>query len=89
MLYMVIETFKNHDARAVYRRYRQLGRMAPQGLDYLSSWTDTDFARCFQLMECSDPLLLEEWMSRWRDLVDFEVVPVVTSREVADALAEG
>ena len=88
MLFMVIERFGGRDsAAAVYRRYRERGRMLPEGLRYLDSWVEPDFGRCFQLMECDDPRLLEEWTARWRDLVEFEVVPVVTSREAAEAIS--
>jgi hypothetical protein len=84
MHYMVIERFKNRDAIAVYRRFREKGRMAPAGLSYVESWVETNFDRCFQLMECADARLLEEWAARWRDLVDFEFVPVRSSREALD-----
>jgi hypothetical protein len=87
MLYMVIERYRNQDASAVYRRFRQQGRMMPEGLVYVSSWVDAAAARCFQLMACDDPRLLDEWTSHWRDLVDFEIVPVVTSEEAARAAA--
>ena len=86
MLYMVIERFKDPDAKAVYRRLRARGRMLPDGLAYLGSWVETNSDRCFQLMECDDPALLEQWAENWRDLVDFEFVPVTTgaaAREVA------
>jgi hypothetical protein len=83
MLYLVIERFRNGDAAAVYRRFREKGRMAPEGLKYVSSWVDRDLRKCFQVMECEERALLEEWMGRWRDLVEFEVVEVVTSEEAA------
>jgi hypothetical protein len=81
VLYMVIERFKNGDAKAVYRRFRDCGRMVPESLTYLESWVETSFDRCFQLMESDDPGLLEEWAAHWRDLVDFEFVPVRRSNE--------
>jgi len=81
MLYMVIERFKNCDPVPVYRRFRDRGRLAPEGVHYLSSWVDRDLTRCFQLMECNDSTLLHEWISRWEDLVDFELIPVMTSTE--------
>jgi hypothetical protein len=87
MLYMVIERFKNRDAKAVYRRFRDKGRMAPDGLDYVESWVETNFDRCFQLMKCSDVRLLGQWADRWRDLVDFEFVPVRRSKEAAELIA--
>jgi len=40
-LYMVIEQFKNKDAVSVYRRFRESGRMAPEGLMYVSTWSMT------------------------------------------------
>ena len=81
---MVIERFRNRDAKAVYRRFRDQGRMAPDGLKYVGSWIEVNFDRCFQIMECDDPAILSQWMDRWRDLVTFEVLPVMTS---ADAVA--
>jgi hypothetical protein len=82
-LYMIIECFKNRDATPVYRRFRDQGRLAPDGLNYVSSWVTTDMTRCYQVMECSDPLLLEQWISRWSDLVDFEVLEIVPSAQAA------
>ena len=84
MLYMVIERFKDRDAKAVYRRFREKGRMAPDGLAYVESWVETNFDRCFQLMECGDVRLLEQWAEHWRDLVDFEFVPVHRSKEAVE-----
>ena len=87
MLFMVIERFRNRDAAAVYARFRERGRMAPDGLTYLDSWVETNQDRCFQLMETDDPALLEVWAASWADLVDFEFVPVRTSRENAALFA--
>lgn len=84
MLYMVIERFKNREAVPVYRRFREKCRMAPEGLNYLESWVETNFDRCFQLMECDDTRLLEEWAANWRDLVEFEFVPVRTSKQAVE-----
>ena len=87
MLYLIVEHFRGGDALPVYRRFRDQGRLAPEGLRYVASWVADDFHRCFQIMECEDPRLLEQWMERWRDLVDFEVIPVMTSDEAASAIA--
>lgn len=81
MLYMVVEHFKNQDALPVYRRFREQGRLAPEGLIYISSWVDPKFHRCFQLMETDDRNLLDQWIANWNDIVDFEVFPVLTSQE--------
>ncbi len=89
MLYLVIETFRNGDPRPVYRRFAEQGRLAPEGLQYVASWVTSDLRRCYQVMECGDPGLLDQWMDRWRDLVEFEVVPVVTSAEAAARVMEG
>jgi hypothetical protein len=86
MLYMVIENFRDGDPRPVYRRFRAQGRLAPEGLDYVSSWVTDDFKRCYQVMQCDDRSLLDEWMSHWSDIVDFEVLPVVTSAEASAAI---
>ena len=86
-LYMVVEHFKNHDAVPVYRRFRERGRMQPDGLLYVSSWIDDKFETCYQLMETHDTKLLDEWMSHWNDLMDFEVHRVLTSKEAVEKIA--
>jgi Protein of unknown function (DUF3303) len=86
MLYMIIEDFKG-DPVPVYRRFRDHGRLAPKGLRYVSSWVTLDLRRCYQIMECEDPGFLEEWMENWKDIVDFEVIPIVTSAAAAAAIA--
>ena len=83
MLYMVIERFHEGRVAEVYRRFRERGRLAPEGVRYISSWVDLDFRRCFQLMECESESALEEWTRHWQDLVDFEIIPVRTSDEAA------
>jgi hypothetical protein len=87
ILYMVVEHVKNKDAVPVYQRFLDNGRMAPQGLDYVSSWVDQEFERCYQLMETADRALLDQWIANWSDLVDFEVYPVLTSKEAAEKIA--
>ena len=86
MLYMVIEGFKTPGAIEVYRRARDQGRLLPEGLEYVSSWVDIDFKRCFQLMKTDNRDLFEIWISRWKDLVDFEIVPVQTSAEAMEVM---
>lgn len=86
MLFMVIERFKDRDARAVYRRFREQGRMTPEGLTYVGSWIEANFDRCFQLMECDDPRLLQQWVIGWQDLIEFEFVPVVPSKETVGTI---
>jgi hypothetical protein len=83
MTFMVIERFRNGDAAPVYRRFRERGRLAPDGLHYVASWVTADMSQCFQVMECSDPDLLAEWTSHWDDLVDFEILPVISSADAA------
>ena len=83
MLFMVIEHFKDRNAEAVYRRFLSEGRLAPEGLRYLDSWVEANFDRCFQLIECDDPALLQEWVLSWRGLVDFEFCAVVPSKQAA------
>jgi hypothetical protein len=89
MLFLVIERFKGRDPAPVYRRLREAGRSLPDGLRYLDSWVEVNFDRCFQLMECDDARLLMQWVLQWRDLIDFEVVPVCPSREVREAFNAG
>ena len=82
-LYMVVERFRNGDAVPVYRRFRDQGRLAPEGLRYVSSWVTLDFSRCYQVMETDDRKLLDEWLAHWRDLVEFDVHEVMTSADVS------
>lgn len=86
MLFMVIETFRNQDLRAVYNRFRERGRCMPAGLSYLNSWVDASGGRCFQLMETDNVVLFQQWIAEWQDLVQFEVVPVVSGKETAEAV---
>ena len=87
MLYMIIERFKNRDPVPVYLKFRDKGRMAPEGLTYVSSWVTEDMDRCYQVMECADRRILDEWMTRWSDVTDFEVIPVVTSAQAVERIA--
>ncbi len=82
MLFMVVEKFKNQDAKAIYRRLRDKGRTMPDGLKYVDSWIEAGFGRCFQLMECDDPGLFQQWIVNWNDLMEFEIVPVAPSKDV-------
>lgn len=84
-LYMVVENFRGGDPVAVYRRFRDKGRMAPDGLTYVSSYVTEDLKRCYQLME-GDRALLDQWIANWSDIVEFEVYPVVTSKEAAERI---
>ncbi|MFZ0637725.1 MAG: DUF3303 family protein [Candidatus Acidiferrales bacterium] len=81
MLYMVIERFKAGDAGPMGKRFKLSGRMLPEGVSYHASWVDSVGTRCFQVMETMSPELLNAWISRWEDLVDFEIVPVVASAD--------
>lgn len=87
MLYMVVEHFRNQDPVPVYRRFRDHGRLAPEGVRYVSSWVDEDFTRCFQLMEADDRKRVEEWIANWSDIVEFEVYPVISSNEAAERIS--
>jgi hypothetical protein len=83
---MIVEHFRNGDAMPVYRRFRERGRLAPAGLNYVSSWVNSDLTRCYQTMEAPNRVLLEQWMESWSDLVEFEVHPVITSAEAAERI---
>ena len=87
MFYMIVENFKNQDPVPVYRRFRDRGRLAPEGLQYVSSWVDERLACCFQLMETADRKLLDEWIASWSDLIEFEVYPVISSEEAAEQVS--
>jgi hypothetical protein len=82
MLFMVLERFRNSDPKPIYERFKQSGRLMPDGLRYVDSWIEANFDRCFQLMECDDVRVLMEWILQWNDLVEFEVIPVSPSKDV-------
>jgi len=82
MQFMVIERFKDRDAKPIYRRLRDEGRRMPDGLTYVGSWIEANFDRCWQVMECDDARVLQRWVAGWADLIEFEIVPVVPSAEV-------
>ena len=85
---MIIERFRNGNAIPVYRRFRDHGRLAPEGLRYVSSWVVPDLTMCYQVMETAERSLLDQWLAAWSDLVDCEVVPVITSAEAAASVAD-
>jgi hypothetical protein len=89
MLIMVIERFKDRDPVPIYQRLRESGRSMPEGLRYIDSWVEVNFDRCFQLIECDDARLFQQWVLQWRDLIEFEVVPVSPSREVRELFNAG
>ena len=86
MLFMVVERFKDGKAKEIYRRLQEKGRMMPEGLKYVDSWVEVNFDRCFQLMECDDLRLFQQWIVQWQDLGQFEIIPVVPSRETAEVI---
>jgi hypothetical protein len=81
MLFMIIERFHGGDPRPVYERFAARGRMAPEAVTYVNSWVTEDLGTCYQVMESPDRAQLDEWLANWRDIVDFEVIPVITSPE--------
>ena len=87
MLYMIVEHFKNGDPIPVYQRFRDRGRLAPNGLHYISSWVDEKFERCFQIMETADRGLIDQWIANWNDIVEFDIFPIMPSKEAAEKLA--
>lgn len=84
---MAIEHFKNRNPLSIYRRFQEQGRMMPEGLKYVGSWVEANFDRCFQLMECDDLRPLQQWILQWHDLGEFEIVPVVPSKETVEVIA--
>ena len=81
---MIVERFKNRDPKPIYRRLQDSGRQMPEGLRYLDSWINPTSTAVFQLMETGDPRQLQQWILAWNDLVDFEIVPVVPSKDTRE-----
>ena len=84
---MIIEKFKGQDPVPVYRRFRDRGRLAPEGLRYISSWVDESLGRCFQVMETDDRMLLDKWIANWHDIVEFEIYAVLSSKEAQEKVS--
>ena len=84
MIYVIVEKFRGGDPVPVYRRFRDQGRMAPDGLEYVASWVTADLATCYQVMRCDDRALLDQWLANWSDIVDFDVFPAMTSAEAVE-----
>jgi hypothetical protein len=84
MLFMVIERFKDRNPAPIYARLQEQGRALPEGLRYIDSWVEANFDRCFQLMECDNAVLFQQWVLQWRDLAEFEIVPVSSSNAVRE-----
>ena len=87
MLFMVIE--KDTDKEAVYKRFREKGRMMPEGVSYVNSWVAADGNTCYQINEAQSEELLQEWASNWNDVTDFEFIPVISSQEMSAKMAKG
>jgi hypothetical protein len=87
MLFMIVERFKNGDPVAVYRRFRDRGRLAPETVKYVNSWVTPDLTMCYQVMDAPDRGSLDQWLDQWKDLVDFEVIPVITSPDAQALVA--
>jgi hypothetical protein len=87
MLFMVIEHFRDHDAKAVYARFRERGRLMSDEIGFVGSWVAADLGRCFQVIECDDVTLLQHWAAEWSDLIELEIVPVAQGKDTIAALA--
>jgi hypothetical protein len=88
MLFMVIERFRDNDMVPIYQKVRDSGRSLPEGLTYIDSWIEPNFSRCFQLMQCDDARLFQQWVLSWRGFgVDIEIIPVVGSKETGEVVA--
>jgi hypothetical protein len=88
MLFMVIETFERDDMVPIYRHIRDHGRQLPDGLEFVDSWIEPGFGRCFQLMRTQDARTLQAWVLGFRGLgARFEIVPVVPSADTRAVVA--
>jgi Protein of unknown function (DUF3303) len=87
MLFMVIEHYRN--VKAVYARFNQKGRMMPEGMKYVGSWVESNLARCFQLVDAENQSLFSAWTENWKDIVDFEIIPVINSNDAATIVSDG
>ena len=81
MQFMVIEKFKVNKLKEMYKRFDEKGRMLPPGVQFINSWVNEQVTVCYQLMDAVSISDLQEWIKNWNDLVDFEVIPVISSAE--------
>jgi len=81
MIYMIIEKFRAGKVKEMYQRFEEKGRLMPDGVNYINSWINEDITTCYQVMETEEEEKIKEWISNWDDLVDFEVIPVISSAE--------
>lgn len=81
--WLVIETYKPGQTAAIYERFTRQGRMLPAGVEYVNSWVEVNLQKCYQIMRGESLEKLHQWIARWNDLVDFEVIPVLSSEEAA------
>lgn len=86
MLFMVIEHFRDQNAKTIYTRFHEKGRLMPDGIGFVGSWVAADLGRCFQVIECDDITLLQRWAAEWSDLIEFEIVPVAQGKDTGAAL---
>ena len=84
MLFMVVEKFSNGKTQEIYRRFKEKGRMMPEGLKYIDSWVSVNLNQCFELIECDDPRLFQQWILQWQDLAEFKIIPVVSSKQTTE-----
>ncbi len=89
MIYLVIEHFRDGAARKAYERAIEHGRGLPEGLEYVDSWVDLNYSRCFQIMRTDDQDLLAQWQQGWNDLIRFEVIPVQSSQQAYQHFSRG
>jgi hypothetical protein len=79
MYYMVIEHFHPGKVKELYQRFAEKGRMLPEGVQYINSWINEEITVCYQVMEADSADKLHAWIAHWKDLADFEVIPVISS----------
>ena len=84
MLYMVIEHFHPDKIKELYERFDKKGRLMPNGVHYINSWTDTKVETCYQIMESESEEKLNEWIDNWKDFADFVIIPVLSSEQARE-----
>jgi hypothetical protein len=89
MQFMIIERFRPGKVKEMYQRFAEKGRMLPEGVSYINSWINEPVTVCYQVMEAASLNQLQLWIDQWKDIVDFEVVPVISSAEAKVKVFEG
>lgn len=86
MLFQGTYVYSTDHRDTVRPRFKETGAPPPPGVDMLGRWHNAAGNGGFFLVETDDPVALARWLQEWTDVIDFEVVPVVTDEQVSEVI---